>query len=74
MPDICKTDLQKMVSYLDDAAKLYDALPMQMCKCRAHMITQLTNKIKPKLNEKKSTDSRVGSFRKTAPLNGGKGR
>lgn len=53
MPDICKTDLQKVVSYLDEAAKLYDALPMQKCKCRAHMITQLTTKLKPKLNEKK---------------------
>lgn len=49
MPDICKTDLQKVVSYLDEAAKLYDALPMQKCKCRAHMINQLTNKLKSKL-------------------------
>lgn len=49
MPDICKTDLQKAISYLDEAAKLYDALPMQKCKCRAYMITQLTNKLKTKL-------------------------
>ena len=54
MPDICKTDLQKAISYLDEAAKLYDALPMQKCKCRAHMITQLTNKLKTKYtNDKK---------------------
>lgn len=44
MADICKTDLQKVISYLDEAAKLYDALPMQKCKCRAHMINQLTTK------------------------------
>lgn len=49
MPDICKTDLQKTISYLDEAAKLYAALPMQKCKCRAHMITQLVIKLKSKL-------------------------
>lgn len=53
MADICKTDLQKVISYLDEAAKLYDAPPMQKCKCRAYMITQLTNKLKTKLNDKK---------------------
>lgn len=53
MPDISKTDLQKTISYLDEAMKLYDALPMQKCKCRAHMIKQLTTKLKFKLNEKK---------------------
>lgn len=53
MPDICKSDLQKAISYLDEAAKLYDALPMQKCKCRAHMIKQLSIKLKSKLNEKK---------------------
>lgn len=53
MADVCKTDLQKVISYLDEAAKLYDALPMQKCKCRTYMITQLTNKLKTKLNDKK---------------------
>lgn len=53
MADIFKTDLQKAISYLDEAAKLYDALPMQKCKCRAHMINQLTTKLKSKLNDKK---------------------
>lgn len=53
MPDVCKTDLQKAISYLNEAAKLYDALPMQKCKCRAHMIKQLNIKLKSKLNEKK---------------------
>ena len=49
MADICKSDLQKVISYLNEAAKLYDALPMQKCKCRAHMINQLTTKLKSKL-------------------------
>ena len=53
MADVCKSDLQKVISYLTEAAKLYDALPMQKCKCRAHMINQLTNKLKTKLNDKK---------------------
>lgn len=44
--EICKTDVQKIIQYLDDAARLYDALPMQMCKSRAHMIRRMTDKIK----------------------------
>ncbi len=55
--DICKTDLQKVISYLDEAAKLYDALatlPLQKAACRSHMIKQLTQKLKIKLrNDKK---------------------
>lgn len=27
MADLCKTDLQKVISYLDEAAKIYDACP-----------------------------------------------
>lgn len=46
MINICKTDLQRVINYLDDAAKLYHALPMQSMKSRAHMIKQLTNKLR----------------------------
>lgn len=46
---VSATDLRKAISYLDEAANLYDALPMQKCKCRAHMINQLTTKLKTKL-------------------------
>ncbi len=45
-----KTDLQKVIAYLGDASKLYEALPMQSMKCRAHMIRQLVEKLKTKLN------------------------
>ena len=38
------------MSYLNDAAKLYEALPMQAMKSRAHMIRQLTEKLKTRLN------------------------
>lgn len=46
--EISKTDLQKATAYLVDAAKLYEALPMQKCKCRAHMIRRLAAKLKDK--------------------------
>lgn len=48
--EISKTDLQKAIAYLGDASKLYEALPMQSMKCRAHMIRQLVEKLKTKLN------------------------
>ncbi len=49
MADISKTDMLKVISYLDDASRLYDALPMQKCKCRAHMIKQLVIKLKTRI-------------------------
>ena len=48
--EISKTDLQKVIAYLNDACKLYDALPMQSMKSRAHMIRQLMNKLKIGMN------------------------
>lgn len=48
--EMSKTDLQKVIAYLGDASKLYEALPMQSMKCRAHMIRQLVEKLKTKLN------------------------
>lgn len=49
--EISKTDLQKVIAYLSDACKLYEALPMQSMKSRAHMIRQLTNKLKTKIQQ-----------------------
>lgn len=52
--EVSKTDLQKFISYLDDAAKFYEALAVvgtQKCVSRLHMINQLTNKYKQKLQE-----------------------
>lgn len=51
--DISKTDLQKVIAYLNDACKLYGALgalPMQAARSRAHMIRQLTAKLKTKFD------------------------
>lgn len=48
---ISKTDAANVIRYLEDAAKLYDALaalPMQKASCRSHMIKQLTEKLKIK--------------------------
>ena len=49
---VSKTDLQKVVSYLSAAARLYDAPPMPALKCRAYMIRQLAAKLKSKIIEK----------------------
>jgi hypothetical protein len=46
---ISATDLRKVIQYLEAAAKLYSALPWQQSVCRAHMITELTKKLKSKL-------------------------
>lgn len=48
--EMTKTDLNKVIGYLNDAARLYEALPMQSMKSRAHMVRQLTAKLKTKLN------------------------
>lgn len=46
--EISKTDGQKIIAYLSDACKLYEALPMQSMKSRAHMIRQLIEGLKAK--------------------------
>lgn len=53
--EISKTDLYRIIQYLDDAALIYEALaglPVQRAVCRAHMIKQLTSKLKTKLPHK----------------------
>lgn len=46
--DICKTDVQKIIKYLDDAAKVYDTLPGQRNVCRAWVIRQQIKKLNKK--------------------------
>ena len=48
MADICKTDLQRIVKYLDDAAALYDQQHGLRFTSRAWCIRQLTDKLKKK--------------------------
>lgn len=57
MIEICKTDINNIIRYLEDATKLYDALaalPMQKAASRSHMIKQLTLKLKTKLQNDKT--------------------
>lgn len=54
--EICKTDMQKIIKYLDDAAKVYDTLPGKRNTCRAWVIRQQIKKLQKKLftiNQKK---------------------
>lgn len=55
--EVSKTDINTVIKYLEDAAKLYDTLaglPMQKASCRSHMIKQLTQKLKIKLSNDKT--------------------
>lgn len=45
---ICKTDVQKIIKYFDDAAKVYDTLPGQRNNCRAWVIRQMIKKLEKK--------------------------
>lgn len=45
---VSKTDMSKIVAYLDDAAKLYTAMPKPKHQWRAAQIRQLTAKLKSK--------------------------
>lgn len=45
---VSKTDMSKIVAYLDDAAKLYTAMPKPKHQWRATQIRQLTAKLKSK--------------------------
>lgn len=39
--EVCKTDMQKIIKYLNDAAIMYDNHPGQRNVCRAWVIRQL---------------------------------
>ena len=47
--DVCKTDMQRIIKYFDDAAKVYDTLPGQRNNCRAWVIRQMIKKLEKKL-------------------------
>lgn len=52
---VSPTDLRTAIRYLEDAKHFYDALaalPMLKAASRAHMIKQLTDKLKSKLQQK----------------------
>ena len=47
--DICKTDIEKILKYLDDVTILYENTKGQRYTSRAWCIRQLTTKLKRKL-------------------------
>ena len=50
-----------MIKYLEDAARIYDALAVlfvQKCTCRSHMIKKMVNKYKQKLQDNDKSRSR----------------
>lgn len=47
--EICKTDMLKIIKYLNDAAALYDKQPGQCNVSRAWCIRQLIEKLNKKL-------------------------
>lgn len=51
MADLCKTDLQKVIKYLTDAATLYDAQQGLRYSSRAWCIRQLIVKLKKQQNQ-----------------------
>ena len=54
--EICKTDVKKIVAYLEDAAKLYDAQRGQRNVCRAWVIRRLIEKLNRKLIKHEEND------------------
>ena len=47
--EICKTDVRKIIQYLDDAAKLYYTRRGQRNVCRAWVIRRMIEKLEKKL-------------------------
>lgn len=54
--EICKTDVKKIVAYLDDAAKLYDTQRGQRNVCRSWVIRRLIEKLNRKLKKDEEND------------------
>lgn len=48
--EISKSDMERVIAYLDDAAELYRIQPKPKHQWRATLIKQLTKKLKRKLN------------------------
>lgn len=48
--DISKTDMQKAIAYLDDAARLYASMPKPKHQWRAILIKRLTDKLRRNCN------------------------
>mgnify|MGYP003557812698 CR=1 FL=1 len=59
--DISKTDVATLISYLGNAAELYDEQKGQRYVCRAHMLRQMKRKLENKLSKwKQETSTATG--------------
>lgn len=55
--EVCKTDMQRIIKYLGDAALLYDRQQGLRMSERARMIRQLNRKLNKKLSTIKSQNN-----------------
>ncbi len=55
--ELCKTDIQTIIKYLNDAALVYDKQPGQRNVCRAWMIRRLIKKLNKKVLIQKSKEN-----------------
>lgn len=51
MAEICKSDLRRLIKYLDDAADLYGRQPGQCNIARQFYLRQYSKKLSDKLNK-----------------------
>ncbi len=51
MAEVCKSDLKRLVKYLDDAADLYGQQSGQRYKARQYYLKQYSRKLQDKLNK-----------------------
>lgn len=51
MAEICKSDLERLVKYLDDAAVLYGSQSGQRFQSRQYYLKQFARKLRDKLNK-----------------------
>lgn len=51
MPEICRTDILRLIKYLDDAAELYGRQPGQCNASRQYYLKQYSRKLQNKLKK-----------------------
>lgn len=54
--EICKTDVRKIIQYLNDSAMLYDTQTGFRSSCRAQMLRRLSKKLNNKLSKNEEND------------------
>lgn len=54
--DVCKTDVRRIILYLDDAAKLYNTQTGLRSSCRAQMLRRLSKKLNNRLSKNEEND------------------